>query len=161
MMLLFFLFNWNPSYVNLFKYPAFFIGCRLLHARFSFILSWVSQCIYFLFIFQRYQIHMPLNHYITREALFAGTSIGVGLGIIFRYGVERMGYIIAILAKKIFWLEHGGSHVYVRCLCHIDFFSFLFNLSRSHYTLVAVFLASRYRLYERRGILSTRSDGYL
>ena len=62
-LLLYFLFNWDPSYVNLIlNIPLFFIGWKLFgkNAFFYTIIGTVGVSV-FLWIFQRYQIDMPLR----------------------------------------------------------------------------------------------------
>ena len=78
-LLLYFLFKWDPSYVNLIlNVPLFFIGWRLLGKTSFYLLIGTLGLSVFLWIFQRYQIDMPLNDDMTLAALFAGVSVGVG-----------------------------------------------------------------------------------
>ena len=64
----------------------------------------------FLWIFQRYQIDMPFNDDMTLAALFAGVFIGIGLGIIFRFGGTTGGVdIIARLVYKYFGWSMGKT----------------------------------------------------
>ena len=154
-----FLFNWDPSYVNLIlNIPLFFIGWKLLGRKVFLytIIGTVSVSI-FLWIFQRYQINMPLNHDMTLAALFAGTSIGVGLGIIFRYGGTTGGVdIIARLVNKyVGWSMGRTMFMFDAC---VIFLSLLFYLTyqEAMYTLVAVFLASRVIDFMQEGAYSAR-----
>ena len=59
----------------------------------------------FLWIFQRFPMNMPLRHDMTLAALFAGVFIGVGLGIIFRFGGTTGGVdiIARVVQKYIGW----------------------------------------------------------
>lgn len=158
-LLLYFLFNWDPSYVNLIlNVPLFFLGWKLLGRKVFLytVIGTVSVSI-FLWLFQRYQINMPLRGDMTLAALFAGSSIGIGLGIIFRYGGTTGGVdIIARLVQKyIGWTM--GKTMFI-----FDFFvillSWIFYLSyqEAMYTLVAVFLASRVIDFMQEGAYSAR-----
>ncbi len=158
-LLLYFLFNWDPSYVNLIlNVPLFFLGWKLLGRKVFLytVIGTVSVSI-FLWLFQRYQINMPLRGDMTLAALFAGSSIGIGLGIIFRYGGTTGGVdIIARLVQKyIGWTM--GKTMFI-----FDFFvillSWVFYLSyqEAMYTLVAVFLASRVIDFMQEGAYSAR-----
>ena len=67
-----------------------------------------------IWIFGKYQIQMPLGNDLMLVALFAGVFIGVGLGIIFRYGGTTGGVdIIARFANKLFRNGYGTDHVYI------------------------------------------------
>ncbi|RSK51920.1 YitT family protein, partial [Bacillus canaveralius] len=61
-LLLFFLFNWDPSYTNLIlNIPLFIIGWKLLGRNvFLYTVIGTIAVSVFLWIFQRYQIEMPL-----------------------------------------------------------------------------------------------------
>jgi uncharacterized membrane-anchored protein YitT (DUF2179 family) len=158
-LLLFFLFNWDPSYINLIlNIPLFFIGWKLLGRKVFLytILGTVSVSI-FLWIFQRYQINMPLESDMTLAALFAGTSIGVGLGIIFRYGGTTGGVdIIARLVNKYFgWSMGRTMFLFDACVILLSLVFYL-TYKEAMYTLVAVFLASRVIDFMQEGAYSAR-----
>jgi len=158
-LLLFFLFNWDPSYVNLIlNIPLFFLGWKLLgHKVFLYTIIGTVSVSIFLWIFQRYQINMPLNDDMTLAALFAGGSIGVGLGIIFRFGGTTGGVdIIARLINKYFGWSMGKT-MFLFDACVI-FLSLIFYLTyqEAMYTLVAVFLASRVIDFMQEGAYTAR-----
>jgi uncharacterized membrane-anchored protein YitT (DUF2179 family) len=145
-LLLYFLFKWDPSYTNLaLNIPLFIIGWRML-GRTSFlytIIGTVSLSV-FLWIFQRYAIDMPLKNDLTLAALFAGVFIGIGLGIIFRYGGTTGGVdIIARLAYKYKGISMGKTMFAFDAV--VITLSLLLYLSyrEAMYTLVAVFVAAR------------------
>jgi uncharacterized membrane-anchored protein YitT (DUF2179 family) len=145
-LLLFFRFGWDPSYTNLIlNIPLFFIGWKLL-GRTVFlytILGTVSLSV-FLWLFQRYQFHIPLDGDLALAALFAGVFIGVGLGIIFRYGGTTGGVdIIARLAQKYVGWSMGKTmflfDVFVIGGSLIVYLSY----REAMYTLVAVFVGAK------------------
>ena len=107
--------GFNPSYSNLIlNVPLFFIGWKYL-GRTSFyytIIGTVGLSLW-IWIFDKYQITLGLGDDLILVALFAGVFIGVGLGIIFRYGGTTGGVdIIAQFAKKLFGMAYGTSYVY-------------------------------------------------
>ncbi|MFC4322673.1 YitT family protein [Litchfieldia salsa] len=145
-LLLFFRFGWDPSYTNLIlNIPLFFIGWKLL-GRTVFIytiLGTVSLSL-FLWIFQRYQFYIPLDGDLALAALFAGVFIGVGLGIIFRYGGTTGGVdIIARLVQKYVGWSMGKTmflfDVFVIGASLIVYLSY----REAMYTLVAVFVGAK------------------
>ncbi|HZG60250.1 MAG TPA: YitT family protein [Anoxybacillus sp.] len=145
-LLLYFLFKWDPSYTNLaLNIPLFFVGWKLLgrNAFLYTIIGTVSLSV-FLWIFQRYAIHMPLKHDLTLAALFAGVFIGIGLGIIFRYGGTTGGVdIIARLVYKYKGISMGKTmFVFDAVVITLSLILYL-SYREAMYTLVAVFVAAR------------------
>ncbi|TYR79924.1 YitT family protein [Priestia megaterium] len=145
-LLLFFLFNIDPSYSNLaLNIPLFFVGWKLL-GRTSFyytILGVVSLSV-FLWIFQRFPINMPLQEDMTLAALFAGVFIGVGLGIIFRYGGTTGGVdIIARLVQKYVGWNMGKTMFLFDFIVIGTSLIYYLSYTEAMYTLVAVFVAAR------------------
>jgi uncharacterized membrane-anchored protein YitT (DUF2179 family) len=145
-LLLYFLFHWDPSYTNLaLNIPLFFIGWKLLgrNAFLYTIIGTVSLSV-FLWIFQRHAIHMPLKHDLTLAALFAGVFIGIGLGIIFRYGGTTGGVdIIARLVYKYKGISMGKTmFVFDAVVITLSLVLYL-SYREAMYTLVAVFVAAR------------------
>ncbi|MBN6888440.1 uncharacterized membrane-anchored protein YitT (DUF2179 family) [Cytobacillus horneckiae] len=158
-LLLYFLFDWDPSYTNLIlNIPLFFIGWKLL-GRKAFIytiIGTVSVSI-FLWIFQRYQINMPLNDDLTLAALFAGVFIGVGLGIIFRFGGTTGGVdIIARLVNKYAGISMGKTmFIFDACVIIISLIFYL-SYKEAMYTLVAVFVGARVIDFIQEGAYAAR-----
>lgn len=168
-LLLFFIFKIDPSISNLvLNIPIFFIGWKLL-GRTTFIytiIGTVSLSV-FLWLFQRYQIVMPLKDDLTLAALFAGVFIGAGLGIIFRYGGTTGGVdIIARLVHKYKGVSMGKTmfmfDFIVIALSLVTYLSY----KEAMYTLVAVFIAARVIDFMQEGayaakgatIISGRND---
>ncbi|WP_026560191.1 YitT family protein [Bacillus sp. J37] len=145
-LLLYFLFHIDPSISNLIlNIPLFIIGWRVL-GKTSFvytIIGTVSLSLY-LWIFQRYQIQMPLKDDLTLAALFAGVSIGIGLGTIFRYGGTTGGVdIIARLTHRyIGWSMGKTMFLFDLCVITISWVAYL-SYKEAMYTLVAVFVGAR------------------
>ncbi|BDG36537.1 YitT family protein [Parageobacillus sp. VR-IP] len=144
-LLLYFLFDIDPSYTNLaLNIPLFFIGWKLLGRQtFLYTIIGTISVSLFLWIFQRYTIHMPLKHDMTLAALFAGVFIGVGLGIIFRYGGTTGGVdIIARLVYKYKGISMGKT-MFTFDVVVITLSLLYLSYREAMYTLVAVFIAAR------------------
>ena len=158
-LLLYFLFKWDPSYTNLIlNVPLFIIGWRLL-GKTSFlytILGTISVSV-FLWIFQRYQIHMPLKDDLTLAALFAGVFIGVGLGIIFRFGGTTGGVdIIARLVNKFAGVSMGRTMFMFDAVVITLSLIFYLSYQEAMYTLVAVFVGARVIDFMQEGAYTAR-----
>ena len=111
----------------------------------------------FLWIFQRYQIDMPLNDDMTLAALFAGVSVGIGLGIIFRFGGTTGGVdIIARLVNKyVGWSMGKTMFIFDACVIILSLIFYL-SYREAMYTLVAVFIATRVIDFMQEGAYSAR-----
>jgi uncharacterized membrane-anchored protein YitT (DUF2179 family) len=168
-LMLYFLFQFDPSLSNLLlNIPLFIIGWRVL-GRTSFIYTMIGTVSLsaYLWIFQRYQIDMPLNDDLTLAALFAGVSIGVGLGIIFRYGGTTGGVdIIARLAHRYLgWSMGKTMFLFDLCVITLSLITYL-SYKEAMYTLVAVFVGARVIDFMQEGayaakgatIISTHSE---
>ncbi|MCY9015139.1 YitT family protein [Bacillus inaquosorum] len=145
-LLLYALFHISPSISNLvLNIPIFFIGWRLLgRTMFVYTLVGTVALSLFLSIFQRYEIHMPLQHDLALAALFAGVFIGAGLGIIFKFGGTTGGVdIIARLVNKYFGIPMGRTmFAFDACVIILSLLTYL-SYKEAMYTLVAVFVAAR------------------
>src|SRR5690554_3464171 len=87
-LLLYFLFKINPSISNLIlNVPILFIGWKVL-GRTAFIYTVIGtiSLSFFLEVFQRYKIEIPLGNDMLLISIIAGIFIGFGLGIVFRAG---------------------------------------------------------------------------
>ncbi|PLR77156.1 hypothetical protein CU633_11440 [Bacillus sp. V3-13] len=158
-LLLFFLFSWDPSYTNLIlNIPLFIIGWKLLGRNvFLYTVIGTIAVSVFLWIFQRYQIEMPLNDDLTLAALFAGVFIGVGLGIIFRYGGTTGGVdIIARLVQKyVGWSMGRTMFIFDAAVITLSLIFYL-TYQEAMYTLVAVFVGARVIDFMQEGAYTAR-----
>jgi uncharacterized membrane-anchored protein YitT (DUF2179 family) len=158
-LILYFLFDIDPSYSNLaLNIPLFFLGWKLLgkKAFYYTVLGTVSLSV-FLWIFQRYQMTINLEGDLFLAALFAGVFIGVGLGIIFRYGGTTGGVdIIARLAHKyIGWSMGKTMFMFDAVVIGVSLITYL-EYREAMYTLVAVFVAARVIDFMQEGAYSAR-----
>ncbi|HBZ09446.1 MAG TPA: YitT family protein [Bacillus bacterium] len=158
-LLLYFLFQIDPSYSNLvLNIPLFAIGWKLLGKK-SFLYTVIGTVAVsiFLFIFQRFQIAIPLEGDLFLAALFAGVFAGIGLGIIFRFGGTTGGVdIIARLIFKYKGISMGrtmftfdATVILVSLLTYLDH-------KEAMYTLVAVFVGARVIDFMQEGAYAAR-----
>ncbi|OUQ87063.1 hypothetical protein B5G50_17735 [Brevibacillus brevis] len=122
--------------------PLFFLGWKIL-GRTSFfytILGTVSLSI-FLSIFDGV-LPLPMKDRLL-ASLYAGVAVGVGLGIIFRYGGTTGGVdIIARLLQKYMGISMGRT-LFLGDILVIGASLVYLNLESAMYTLVVVFIAAR------------------
>lgn len=158
-LLFYFLWNWDPSITYiLLNIPIFFIGWRFL-GRNSFlytIIGTVSVSL-FLRVFQISPYPIDLQSDMTLAALFAGVFIGVGLGIIFRYGGTTGGVdiIARIVHQYIGWSMGKTMFLFDFIVITTSVFAIL-DLVEGMYTLVAVYLAARVLDFIQEGAYSAR-----
>ncbi|PHB59223.1 YitT family protein [Bacillus toyonensis] len=148
-LLLYFLFKFDPSYSNLIlNIPIFFIGWKLLgRTTFIYTLIGTFSVSLFLWIFQRYDVlnlHLNLQNDMTLAALFSGAFIGIGLGIIFKYGGTTGGVdIIARLAHKyVGWSMGKTMFMFDAIVIIVSILTYL-SYREGMYTLVAVFIGAK------------------
>ncbi|MFS0656546.1 YitT family protein [Bacillus sp. 179-C3.3 HS] len=144
-LLLYFLFHIDPSISNIvLNIPIFFIGWKMLgRTMFTYTIIGTVSLSVFLAIFQRFQIHMPLQHDLALAALFAGLFIGIGLGIIFKFGGTTGGVdIIARLLNKHYQITMGRTMFIFDAFVITISLTYL-NYKEAMYTLVAVFVAAK------------------
>ncbi|CAM4058541.1 YitT family protein [Mesobacillus thioparans] len=158
-LLLYFVFGWSPSITNLLlNLPLFFIGWKLLGRNvFIYTIIGTVGVSIFLGIFQKYQIEMPLYEDLFLAALFAGVFIGIGLGIIFRYGGTTGGVdIIARLAQKYFgWTMGRTMFMFDFGVITLSLITYL-NYREAMYTLVVVFVGARVIDFMQEGAYAAR-----
>lgn len=158
-LMLYFVFGWSPSITNLLlNLPLFFLGWKLLgRSVFIYTIIGTVGVSIFLGIFQKYQIEMPLYEDLFLAALFAGVFIGIGLGIIFRYGGTTGGVdIIARLAQKYFgWTMGRTMFMFDFGVITLSLITYL-NYREAMYTLVVVFVGARVIDFMQEGSYAAR-----
>ena len=111
-LILYFMLDWDPSLMNLIlNIPMFIVGLKILGRRaFIYTLIGTIGVSIFIKVFQVYEFQMNLQDDKLLVALFAGVFLGVGLGIVFRFGGTTGGVdIIARLANKYFGWTMGKT----------------------------------------------------
>ncbi|MEK3765239.1 MULTISPECIES: YitT family protein [unclassified Solibacillus] len=158
-LILYFTLNWDPALMNLLlNIPMFILGWKLLGKK-SFIYTLIGTIgvSVFLKIFQIYEFNMNLKDDLFLVSLFAGVFVGIGLGIVFRFGGTTGGVdILARLANKYFGWSMGKT------MFGFDFFVIIFSWmtfldARSMmYTLVAVYVGGRVIDFVQEGAYSAK-----
>ncbi|MFS0764750.1 YitT family protein [Peribacillus phoenicis] len=149
----------NPSYSNLIlNIPLFLIGWKYL-GRTSFlytIIGTVGLSVW-LWVFERYEIEIDLGNDLMLVALFAGVSVGVGLGIIFRYGGTTGGVdIIARFAHRYLGVGMGRTmFIFDAVVIGLSILTYL-DYREAMYTLVAVFIGARVIDFMQEGAYAAR-----
>ncbi|KSU85565.1 MULTISPECIES: YitT family protein [Fictibacillus] len=145
-LILYFLFHIDPSYSNLaLNLPLFFVGWKLLGKNaFIYTLIGTLGVSLFLYLFQRFSsLRVDLKQDMPLAALFAGVFIGIGLGIIFRYGGTTGGVdIIARLGHKFMGWSMGKT-MFMFDFVVISLSLVYLDYKEAMYTLVAVFVGAR------------------
>lgn len=158
-LLLYFLWGLDPAitYIIL-NIPVFLIGWKFL-GRISFIYTIIGTVSVSLFlkIFQIKPLMIDLQTDMTLVALFAGVFLGVGLGIIFRYGGTTGGVdIIARIINKYFgWSMGKTMFVFDLAVIGTSVFAIL-ELVQGMYTLLAVYIGARVIDFIQEGAYSAR-----
>lgn len=158
-LILYFTLNWDPALMNLLlNIPMFILGWKLLGKK-SFIYTLIGTIgvSVFLKIFQIYEFNMNLKDDLFLVSLFAGVFVGIGLGIVFRFGGTTGGVdILARLAHKYFGWSMGktmfGFDFFVIILSWMTFL----DARSMMYTLVAVYIGGRVIDFVQEGAYSAK-----
>ncbi|UJL48079.1 YitT family protein [Virgibacillus sp. NKC19-16] len=158
-LLFYFLWGWDPAISNIvLNIPVFFVGWKYL-SRNTFIYTIIGTFAVSLFlsVFQINPLPTYLQSDMTLAALFAGVFIGVGLGIIFRYGGTTGGVdIIARLVNTyIGWSIGRTMFLFDFVVITTSVFTSL-ELIEGMYTLVAVYIGARVIDFIQEGAYSAR-----
>lgn len=168
-LILYFAFHWDPALMNLLlNIPMFLLGWHLLGKTTLIytIIGTVGVSV-FLKVFQTYEFQLKLHDDLLLVSLFAGVFIGIGLGVVFRFGGTTGGVdILARIAAKYFGWSMGktifGFDFMVIMLSWLIFL----DARSMMYTLVAVYVGGRVIDFVQDGanaakgafIISTQSD---
>ncbi|AIF66639.1 membrane protein [Terribacillus saccharophilus] len=158
-LILLFEFDWDPAIMNLvLNIPLFLIGWKFL-GRTTFVYTIIGTVAVSLFLrlFQTYSFDINLGDDLLIASLLAGVFIGVGLGIIFRFGGTTGGVdIIARLANKYAGWTMGRTMFLFDAVVIITSVLTYLDLIRGMYTLVAVFVGARVIDFIQEGAYSAR-----
>ncbi|MEN1969168.1 YitT family protein [Lentibacillus sp. N15] len=158
-LLLYFLWNWDPAITNLvLNVPVFFVGWKFLGRNtFMYTVIGTVAVSIFLSIFQIHPFAVHLQNDMTLAALFAGVFIGIGLGIIFRYGGTTGGVdiIARIVHKYAGWSMGRTMFMFDFIVIATSVIAYL-DLVEGMYTLVAVYIGARVIDFIQEGAYSAR-----
>lgn len=151
-----YLFDWDPGIVNLLiNIPLLFIGWKILgKVSFLYTLIGTVSLSLFLSIFSHFRLVL---HDSLLAALYAGVCVGIGLGMIFRYGGTTGGVdIIARLFNKYFGWSIGRT-MFMSDFLVISISLIYLDLPRAMYTLVAVFIGARVIDFVQEGAYAAKA----
>ncbi|WP_145035562.1 YitT family protein [Paenibacillus sp. Y412MC10] len=143
-------FNISPSISTMaLNIPLFLVGMKILGKRQSIYTGLgIASLTLFLWLFELlidrgYVVPFHTEHDYILAALYAGVTLGAGLGIVFRFGGTTGGSdIIARIINRKFGFSMGQIILSLDILI-IGLSLFFIPLERILYTLVAVFIASK------------------
>lgn len=143
-------FNISPSISTMaLNIPLFLVGMKILGKRQSVYTGLgIASLTLFLWLFELlidrgYVVPFHTKHDYILAALYAGVTLGAGLGIVFRFGGTTGGSdIIARIINRKFGFSMGQIILSLDILI-IGLSLFFIPLERILYTLVAVFIASK------------------
>ncbi len=149
-------FNWSPSIIILIlNIPLFIFGWYKLGSS-SMIYTIIGTLLVSLFLWITESFQKPMDDLLL-AALYAGVSIGVGLGIIFRFGGTTGGVdIIARLAFKYFGISMGRTMFAFDAIV-IGTSAFVISLDKAMYTLIAVFIGARVIDFVQEGAYAAKA----
>ncbi|CCG45609.1 conserved hypothetical protein [Halobacillus halophilus DSM 2266] len=158
-LLLLYLFKWDPALMNIIlNIPVLIIGWKIL-GRNTFLYSLIGILAVSLFIrvSQIYMIEFNLSSDLTLASLFAGVFIGVGLGIIFRYGGTTGGVdiIARLINKYLGWSMGRAMFLFDAVVIFVSIVTYL-NPIKGMYTLVAVFIGAKVIDFIQEGAYAAR-----
>ena len=168
-LILYFTLNLDPALMNLLlNIPMFILGWKLL-GKLTFIYTIIGTVAVsvFLKIFQTYEVNMNLQDDLLLVSLFAGVFVGVGLGIVFRFGGTTGGVdILARLANKYLGWSMGKTMFGFDFVVILLSWATFLDARSMMYTLVAVYVGARVidlvqeGAYTAKGafIISAKSD---
>lgn len=159
-LILYNLFHIDPAISNLvLNIPLLIIGWRLLGINvFIYTLIGTGSLSFFLWIFQHIiTFDFTLEGDMTLAALFAGVSVGTGLGIIFKYGGTTGGSdIIARLGHTYFGWSIGKTMFAIDAIVIVASLIYL-DYRQAMYTLVAVFVGARVIDFIQKGAYAAKA----
>lgn len=141
--LLKYLFDLSPGITSLvMNIPVFILGAWLLGLRSMVYTIWGTVNLsFFLWLFEDWGD--PIQGDLLLASLYAGSVLGIGLGIIFRFGGTTGGVdILARVVNKFTGISIGRT-MFAFDLMVIGFSFLYLGRERAMYTIVAVFLAAR------------------
>lgn len=158
-LLFYFIWKWDPAITNIIlNIPVFFIGWKMLgRTTFYYTLIGTFSVSVFLYIFQISPLPINLESDLTLAALYAGVFIGVGLGIIFRYGGTTGGVdiIARIVNKYVGWSMGRTMFIFDFLVITTSIFTYL-RLVEGMYTLLVVYIGARVIDFIQEGAYSAR-----
>ncbi|WCN36684.1 YitT family protein [Aneurinibacillus uraniidurans] len=156
-LLLKYVLNWDPGVMNLLlNIPLLFIGWKLL-GRQTAIYTIIGTIAVSVFLTAFAPFRHPIENDKLLAALYAGVTVGIGLGIVFRFGGTTGGVdIVARLFHKYFGWSIGRT-MFIFDIGVISLSLYYLNLDLAMYTLVALFLSARVVDFVQEGAYAAKA----
>lgn len=156
-LLLKYVLDWDPGVTNLvLNIPLLFIGWKLL-GRQTAIYTIIGTVAVSVFLTTFSSFRHPIEGDTLLAALYAGVTVGVGLGIVFRFGGTTGGVdIVARLFHKYFGWSIGRT-MFIFDIGVIALSLYYLNLDLAMYTLVALFLSARVIDFVQEGAYAAKA----
>jgi len=151
-----YIFGISPSLVILIlNIPLFIFGWRKLGHQFM-IYTMIGTTLVSFFLWLTEGFQEPIDDLLL-AALYAGVSIGLGLGIIFRFGGSTGGVdIIARLAFRYSGISMGRT-MFLFDFIVISLSAYFIGIQKAMYTLIAVFVAAKVIDFVQEGAYSAKA----
>lgn len=150
-------FDISPALTTLaLNIPLFIIGWREL-GRTSMVYTIIGTTAFSLFLWVTEDVGTPVDGDMLLAALYAGVSVGLGLGIIFRFGGTTGGADIVVrLANKYFGWSMGRA-MFAIDLAVILSSAYIIGREKAMYTVVAVFIGGRVIDFVQEGAYAAKA----
>ena len=158
-LILYFMLHWDPALMNLIlNIPMFILGWKLLGRRaFIYTIVGTVSVSISLKLFQIYEFQMGLEDDKLLAALYAGVFVGIGLGIVFRFGGTTGGVdIIARLVNKYVGWSMGKTMFTFDVFVILASWATFLDARSVMYTLVAVYVGGRLIDFVQDGAYSAK-----
>ena len=158
-LILYFMLHWDPALMNLIlNIPMFILGWKLLGRRaFIYTIVGTISVSISLKLFQIYEFQMGLEDDKFLAALYAGVFVGIGLGIVFRFGGTTGGVdIIARLVNKYVGWSMGRTMFTFDVFVILASWATFLDARSVMYTLVAVYVGGRLIDFVQDGAYSAK-----
>jgi uncharacterized membrane-anchored protein YitT (DUF2179 family) len=156
-LLLKYVLDWDPGITNLaLNIPLLFIGWKML-GRQSAIYTIIGTVSVSFFLTAFSSFRHPMENDLLLASLYAGVTVGLGLGIVFRFGGTTGGVdIVARLFNKHFGWSIGRT-MFIFDTFVIGLSLYYLNLDLAMYTLVALFVAARVIDFVQEGAYAAKA----
>jgi uncharacterized membrane-anchored protein YitT (DUF2179 family) len=155
-LLLNYVLGWDPGLSSLLiNLPLLLIGWKVM-GKIGFLYALIGAVSFSVFLFAFQFASMPLQDPLL-ASLYAGAFVGVGLGIVFRYGGITDGVdIIARFFHKSFGWSFGRT-IFLTDGLVLAASLFYLDLERAMYTMIAIVVGSRLIDFVQEGSFSGKA----
>jgi uncharacterized membrane-anchored protein YitT (DUF2179 family) len=155
-LLLNYVLGWDPGLSSLLiNLPLLLLGWKVM-GRTGFLYALIGAISFSVFLFAFQSASMPLPDPLL-ASLYAGAFVGLGLGIVFRYGGITDGVdVIARLFQKSFGWSFGRT-IFLTDGLVLAASLFYLDLQRAMYTMIAIVIGSRLIDFVQEGSFTAKA----